>query len=125
MSVLYAGSPGINDENYLSPWHELENSYIVNYRGGSLGLMYRIWRPLHLYGGIGIGWATRQLVYADTPPVVLEDAYRTEFEGIKLFANTGLQLTFWRVSIGAGYNTFVKGPEFFLGYVVKFKPSTQ
>ena len=123
ISVLYSGSPGVDDDNDISPWHELTNDYIINHRGGSVGLMYRIWRPLHVYGGVGIGWGTRQLIYEDTPPVVLENAYRTTFDGIKLMAHGGLQLTFWRLSFGAGYNTFVKGTEFFVGYVVKFKPN--
>lgn len=123
ISVLYAGSPGVNDDNYISPWHELTNDYLINHRGGSMGLIYRVWRPFHVYGGVGVGWGTRQLVYEDTPPVVLEDAYRTSFDGIKLMAHGGLQLTFWRLSIGMGYNTYVKGAEFFLGYVVKFVPT--
>ena len=119
ISLLYAGGPGIDDDNFLSPYHELTDSYIVNYRGGSMGLMYRLWRPFHIYGGIGIGWSTRQLVYEDTPPVVLEDVHMTSFEGIKPMANIGIQFTLWRVSLGGGYNTFVQGPEFFLGYTVK------
>ncbi len=122
ISVLYAGSPGIDDENYISTYHELTDDYLVNHRGGSLGLVYRLWKPFHIYGGIGFGWGTRQLIYRDTPPIVLDDAYRTSFDGVKPLAHCGIQFTLWRIALGAGYNTYTKGPEFFFGYVVKFNP---
>lgn len=122
ISVLYAGGPGKEDDNYISPYHELTDDYLVNHRGGSVGLMYRIWRPFHFYAGVGLGWGTRQLIYRDTPPIVLEDAYRTSFDGIKPLAHFGIQLTWWRIAIGTGYNTYIKAPEFFIGYVVKFNP---
>jgi hypothetical protein len=119
---VHAGGLGQNDDNYISPWHELTSEYIVNQRIISLGLMYRILGPFHLYGGIGVGWSTRQLVYKDTPPVVLEDAYRTIPEQFRPMAHGGLQLTIWRLAVGAGYNTYINGPEFFVGYVVKYNP---
>lgn len=82
--------------------------------------MHRLWRPFHIYGGVGVGWGTRQLVYEDTPPIVFEDAYRTIPTGFKPMANIGLQFTMWRIALGTGYNTYFKGPEFFIGYVVKY-----
>lgn len=123
LSVMYLGGPGQDSDNEISQWHELTDEYMVNHRGGSVGLMYRLWRPFHLYGGLGIGWGTKQLVYKDTPPVVLEDVYRTSPGGLKPMFHGGLQLTWWRIALGAGYNTYLRGAEFYLGYVIKYVPN--
>jgi hypothetical protein len=120
ISVLYAGNPGINDDNYISQWHELTDDYQVNYRGGSFGIMRRIWKPIHIYGGVGLAWGTRQLIYKDTPPVVLDDAYRTSFSGVRPMIHGGIHFTWWRIALGAGLNSYYKGPEFSFGYVIKF-----
>ena len=117
-SIMQDGSLGINDDNYRSPWHELSSKHIVNHQGFNLGLTYRLWRYFHAYSGFGFAWRTQQLIYKDTPPITLDDAYRTEIDKVFPTLHTGIQFTYHRISLGAGYNSY-KGTEYFIGYTIK------
>lgn len=118
---FYNGETGIDDNNYISPWHELTSDYIINKKTFSLGLTYRIWKPFQCYAGFGLGWQTNQQIYRDTPPNILPNAYRTTTGNFKPQLNFGMLVSLWRVSLGFGYDTYIQQPVYFVGYVIKVR----
>ena len=118
---FYNGETGIDDKNYISPWHELNSDYIISKQAISIGVTYRIWKPLQCYIGLGAGWGTRQLIYKDQPPHVLADAHRTLPSGVQPQFNAGLLLSYWRLAVGYGYDSYIQQPVFFIGYVIKVR----
>lgn len=119
VSIMSVGSQPREDDNYISEWHVLRSEYAANQFNFSVGAVYRVWKPFHVYLGTGLGWTNYQLIYVDTPPVVLPDAYRIRSEKFKLLANAGVLFSIWRITLGVGYDTHIGKPIYSFGYTIK------
>ena len=117
-NILYKNGKGIDDGNYLSPYHELVSNEVIGRTSFAIGSTFRLWKPFHLYGGIGLGWKTRQLIYKDTPPIVFSDVYMTLSEDYKATMSFGLICAIKKVCLGFGYDTLDKRGVFTLGFVI-------
>lgn len=117
-NFMYKTKKGYEDDNYISPYHEIFSEEIIGRTSFELGGTARIWKPFHLYFGIGAGWKINQVIYKDTPPVVLPDAYRIVQEGALPKVGFGLLFIIKAISISGGYDTYEKKPVFSIGIAI-------